>query len=161
MSTNVVNAVFGGQRTAKTRELRQWDYGQILRFVNLPLPPTYIVHFANQLNVGTAKTQIGDEDGVVIPDEYLTTGLPVYAFVFLNTGNSDGETAFTVTIPVIKRPQPTEDAPTPVQQGLIEQAIADLNAGVEAAWEAVHVAQAQAIDVDVENKTLIITKGTL
>lgn len=129
--SNIVTAAFGGLRTAKTRPLWQWDYGQVLQFAGLALPSTYAVHFANEQYASTAKTMIGDADGVDIPDEYLITGLPVYAWVFLHTGADDGETVYMVTIPVNARPQPTEDEPTPVQQGVIDQAIAALNEGVE------------------------------
>lgn len=139
--SNVVTAAFGGLRTAKTRPLWQWDYGQILQFAGLALPSTYTVHFANEQYASTAKTMVGNADGVDIPDEYLITGLPVYAWVFLHTGADDGETVYMVTIPVNARPQPTEDEPTPVQQGAIDQAIAALNAGVERAETAAENAE--------------------
>ena len=128
---NIVKASFVFGKTATTRSLRQWDYGQVLQFEGIDLPAAYTVHFANQPMSGTAKTQIGGPDGVDIPDEYLTTGLPVYAWVYLHTGADDGETVYSVTIPVTKRPKPTEEPPTPVQQGAIDTAIAALNDGVE------------------------------
>jgi hypothetical protein len=138
---NIVKASFVFGKTATTRSLHQWDYGQVLQFERLDLPAAYTVHFANQPMSGNAKTQVGGPDGVTIPDEYLTTGLPVYAWVFLHTGADDGETVYSVTIPITKRPQPTEDEPTPVQQGVIDQAIAALNEGVEAAEGAVQAVQ--------------------
>lgn len=128
---NIVRASFIYGKTAHTRSLYQWDYGQVLQFEGLDLPAAYTVHFANQPMSGTAKTQIGGPDGVAILDEYLTTGLPVYAWVFLHAGADDGETVYSVTIPVIKRPKPTEEPPTPQQQGAIDTAIAALNEGVE------------------------------
>lgn len=136
ITTNKVRAVFGSTRFSRTHRLHQYDYGQILVLEGLELPTAYQVHFSNQPQSGTAKTQIGDENGVEIPDEYLLTGEPVFAWVFLHTGESDGETRYTVEIPVEKRPQPTEDEPTPVQQGVIDQAIAALNSGVERAENA-------------------------
>lgn len=57
---------------------------------------------------------------------------------------------YSVIIPVVARPQPTEDEPTPVQQGVIDQAIAALNAGVQAAQEAAESVQ----DMGVEAETL-------
>ena len=145
MATNIVTAVFGASRVVKTRALYQWDYGQILQFEGLDLPDAYTVHFSNQGIQGTAKTQVGNADGVSIPDEYLTTGLTVYAWVYLHAGEDDGETEYAVIIPVTARPQPTEDEPTPVQQGVIDQAIAALNAGVQDVQEAVEGVQ-DAID---------------
>lgn len=133
---NIVRASFVFGKSTKTRGLHQWDYGQVLKFEGLSLPSAYTVHFSNQLLAGNAKTQVGNADGVSIPDEYLTTGLPVYAWVYLHAGESDGETVYSVMIPVTARPRPVEDAPTPVQQGVIDTAIAALNAGVAAAEDA-------------------------
>ena len=130
MRNNISTAVFGGSRSTRTSPLHQWDYGQVLKFTGISLPGAYTVHFSNAPTQGNAKTQIGNAEGVIIPDEYLITGLPVYAWVFLHTGEDDGETVYMVHIPVIQRPRPTEEPPTPVQQGLIEQAIAALNQGV-------------------------------
>ena len=146
--TNIVTAVFGASRVVKTRALYQWDYGQVLQFEGLDLPDAYTVHFSNQGIQGTAKTQVGNADGVSIPDEYLTTGLTVYAWVYLHAGEDDGETTYAVIIPVTARPQPTEEEPTPVQQGVINQAIAALNAGVEAAQEAAESVQDMGVEVE-------------
>lgn len=146
MSTdNIVRASFVFGKTAKTRSLHQWDYGQVLRFEALDLPAAYTVHFANQPMSGNAKTQVGGPDGVTIPDEYLTTGLPVYAWVYLHAGADDGETVYSVTIPVAKRPKPTEEPPTPAQQSAVEQAIIALNAGVQEAGEAALAAEDAAL----------------
>ena len=143
--TNIVTAAFGASKAVQTRPLHQWDYGQVLQFKGIDLPDAYTVHFSNDGVGGTAKTQVGNADGVDIPNEYLTTGQPVYAWVFLHASEDDGETVYSVTIPVTARPRPTEDAPTPQQQGLIDQAIAALNAGVEDVQEAVEGVQ-DAID---------------
>ena len=129
---NIVTAAFGGSRSARTRGLYQWDYGMVLQFTGLSLPSAYTVHFSNTPMSGTAKTQVGNADGVSIPDEYLTTGGNVYAWIFLHSGENDGYTCYMVTIPVTARPQPTEDAPTPVQRSVIDQAIAALNGGIQA-----------------------------
>ena len=134
MNNNIVTAVFGNNSDlAGTRSLWQWDYGMRLKMVGLDLPATYTVHQSNEKMSGSAKTVIGDETGVDILDEYLTTGKTVYAWVYLHTGEADGETVKMVMIPVNARPMPVEEQPTPVQRGLIDTAIAELNAGVEAA----------------------------
>ena len=145
MTTNVVTAAFGASKIVRTRALYQWDYGQVLQFAGLDLPDAYTVHFSNQGIGGTAKTQVGNADGVDIPDEYLTSGQAVYAWVYLHAGDADGETVYAVIIPVTARPRPTEEEPTPVQQGAIDQAIAALNAGVQDVQEAVEGVQ-DAID---------------
>ena len=138
---NKVIAAFGASRNAKTRPLYQYDYGQILVLAGPKLPPSYEVHFSNQAESGRAKTMIGNADGVSIPDEYLRSGQTIYAWVFLHGGDSDGATKYTVTIPVTQRSLPTDQKPTPIQQGVIDQTIAALNNGVQIAQEAAEDAQ--------------------
>lgn len=131
---NVIVATFDGNRSgnavyARTEPLWQYDYGQVLRFDGIDLPMSYEVHFSNSEN-GTSKTQIGDADGVAIPDEYLTSGKNVYACVFLHEGAEDGETEYCVVIPVNKRSRPSDEPPTPEQQSAITQALAALESAV-------------------------------
>ena len=145
MSTNIVVAAFGGSKVVRTRALYQWDYGQMLQFSGLDLPDAYTVHFSNVGVGGTAKTMVGNADGVDIPDEYLTTGQTVYAWVYLHAGDADGETVYSVIIPVVARPKPVEDEPTPAQQGAVDQAIAALNDGVDRAEAAAEAAE-QAVE---------------
>lgn len=116
-------------RVAQTGNLFQYDYGQRLILAGIELPTTYEVHFSNA-NIGNSKTAIGDSTGVDIPDEYLLSGDPVHVWLFLHNGESDGETEYHGIIGVTKRAKPTDQAPTPVQQSVIDQAIAALNAGV-------------------------------
>lgn len=130
MNGNITTAPLGGNRNIKTKPLFQYDYGQVLKIVGVTLPAAYEVHFSNQLH-GVATTQIGNADGVIIPDIYLTTGEPVYAWVYLHTGTDDGETEYTITIPVVRRASISDAEPTPVQQDVITQAIAALNTAVE------------------------------
>jgi len=128
---NIVKASFGGLREVATAPLWQWDYGQILRITGLDLPQAFEVHFSNSKERGTSKTQIGQDSQVTIPDEYLTSGADVYAFIYLHEGETDGETEYRIKIPVKERPQPTDVEPTPQEQSEITQAIAALNSAVE------------------------------
>jgi len=133
--TNIVTAAFEtGSTSAIANALYQWDYGQVLRLEGVDLPGTYEVHFANQPG-GLSKTALGNADGVPILDEYLTTGKPVYAWVYVHTGDSDGETVYMVTIPVIPRARPTDQPATPQQQTAISQALALLNGAIDGAQE--------------------------
>lgn len=140
---NIVKAIFSGGCTQITAAgaLWQWDQGQILQIVGLDLPDAYQVEFSNQPGRGTAAPMIGGVDGVEIPDVYLATGKPVYAFVVLHAGEDDRETEYKITIPVNARPQPTDVQPTPEQQSVIDQLIAALNAGVEKAEDAAAAAE--------------------
>ena len=129
---NIVEAVFRDDTpTIIAGPLYQYDYGQILRIDGVNLPDAYEVHFANKLFGVDSTTQIGGADGVSIPDVYLTTGKPVYAWIYLHAGENDGETVRAIEIPVRKRAKPSNDAPDPVEQDVITQTIAALNAAVE------------------------------
>lgn len=44
-TTRIVEAWFNGTREAKTRSLFQYDYGQLLTFPDLTVPPAYQVQF--------------------------------------------------------------------------------------------------------------------
>ena len=131
----VVATVSNLDRNVRTRPLYQYDYGQILYIDGVTLPPSYEVHFSND-QTGSSKTQIGNEQGVVIPQEYLLTGKPVYAWVYLHNDTDDGETVYTITIPVIKRAKITEDTPTPSEESTISQLIEQMNTAVETAQAA-------------------------
>ena len=139
---NVVSAYLGNSRTATTAARYQWNYGQVLRINGIDLPHSFQVHFSNTPKVGTSTTSIGTGGEVVIPDAYLTTGKTVYAWIFLHNADTDGETMYAITIPVIPRPQPTDEEPTPVQQSEINQLIDALNSGVDRAETAADSAEA-------------------
>ena len=127
-STNILTASFNGRtETWASRHLWQWDYGQILQLPDLQLPASYQVHFANQPAGGHAYVVLGDEDGAAIPDTLLQTGLPINAWVFLQTGQDDGETCYKIFIPVDPRPRPSEETPTPAQQSALDEAIDLIN----------------------------------
>lgn len=123
--SNVIYANLRKSSPSPIGTLYQHDYGQKLVFTNANLPDTYEVHFAN-VNSATSVTMIGDETGVAIPDAMLTSGEDISVWIYLHTGNSDGETEYHVTIGVLKRAQPTHDQPTPVQQSELEQLMARL-----------------------------------
>jgi len=144
--SNIITATFeNGCVTTITREVWQWDYGQILQFPDLGLPESYEVHFGNTV-VGLAPIQIGNADGVQIPDILLAQPEAITAWVFLHVGDSDGETRYQVTIPVIPRAKPfTGDVP-PVQQSAITQAISLLNGAVDDAEESAAAASQSATD---------------
>ena len=133
ITTNIITASFSGadNRMTTTRGLYQYDYGQVLRFDGLDLPQAYEVHFSDKPYSGEATTQIGNADGVTIPDAYLLESGYVYAWIYLHTGEDDGETRYTVKIPVAGRSKTIPAQPDPVQQDAITEAIAALNIAVE------------------------------
>lgn len=128
----IVNAYcLRSDRQTVTRALTQYDYGQTLMLHDVTLPETYEVHFSNSEAQGTTKTVIGNADGVEIPDEYLRTGKPVYAFLVLHKDADDGRTVYKIKIPINPRPAPTDEPITPQEQSAVTQAIAALNSAVE------------------------------
>ena len=129
----VIKAIFDqlGGNEVTTESRYQYDYGMVLKFGGaVTLPQAYEVHFALD-KTGDAVTQIGGADGVTVPDSMFTSGSPIYAWVYLHDGETDGYTQYTAIIPVIKRAAPSDQEPTPVQQSAIDQAIAALGVAVE------------------------------
>lgn len=131
MRGDKIIANFSGGKSINTTEAWQWDYGLELVINGLDLPFAFETHYSNQPTSGETTTQIGQNNTVIIPDIYLTTGDFIYAFIYLHDGEDDGETEYRIIIPVKKRPKPTNYEPTPVQQDAITEAIAALDAAVE------------------------------
>ena len=129
MRGKTVRAVFGGGRYAETESVTQYDYGQMLLFADIELPAVYEVLFAK--GYGKAVKQIGGADGVRIPDAMLNSSGMISAWVFLHEGADDGETEYTVRIPVAGRSEDSGEEPAPEEQSVITEAIAALNAGVD------------------------------
>lgn len=144
MNNNILSVVFGPSRTGQTRKAYQYDYGMVLTFPELSLPAAYEVHFANKETGVDSVTQIGNADGVSVPDAMFISGDPVYVWIYLHTGQDDGETVYRALIPVVKRSRPSDATPDPVQQSEIDQAIAALNAAVEQTGQDVESAAASA-----------------
>lgn len=131
MATNIITAAYSSSNITYTKPAYQYDYGMILQFRGIELPQAYEVHFSNTEFCGESISQIGDADGVTIPDEMFLSGNPIYAWTYLHTGLDDGETVYKTVISINKRAQPSDIEPTPVQQDVITQAIAALNVAVE------------------------------
>ena len=157
--TKIVTVTFNGTRNANTRKLFQYDYGQSYYFKDLELPEVFEVHFSNKPKDGKAKTMIGQNQYVDIPDEYLTTGLPVYAWIFLHNGSTDGETRYTIQTGVTPKSKLENAEPTPVQQDTITRTIAVLNEAVDKSEqsaedsEAWAVGQRDGVDVETDDET--------
>ena len=135
MNTTIVQFI-GHDTMAFAKPLWQWDYGQILVIRGVLLPASFEVHWTDKAT-GTTTTTLGQTAGgvssVTVPDIYLESGNDVFAYIYLHETNADGETEYKITIPVLKRPQPTHETPTPVQQTEIEQIIAELGRETDAA----------------------------
>lgn len=157
---NIVTAVFadGSNNTFANENLYQYDYGQILKIEGAELPSTFTVEFCN---VGDEETiqQIGSADGVTIPDNFLQTGKDIEAYIFLHTGEDDGETEYKITILVYPKPEQGDEEPTPAQQSVIDQLIVALNSGVEHVDAVAEQMEESQITVSVEDGILTFKRG--
>ena len=165
MDRNIITMQLCVGQVARSWGLFQYDYGQHLIFEGVELPEAYEVHFSNH-EEGASKTVIGDPTGVDIPNEFLLSGDPIYVWIYLHVGDSDGETEYSGIISVIKRAKPTDIPPTPVQQSAIDQAIAALNtavaeaqAAMRGAIDAQHAAE-QAMSTKIDKDDIATTTET-
>ena len=109
MGINIVTANFSnGGRDSITRKLYQYDYGQKINIKGLNLPNTFEVHISNDNNAITAETYIGNKNQIEIPDKFLLSGENIYLWIFLHSTAEDGETRYTIIVPVQKKPKPEE-----------------------------------------------------
>lgn len=115
----------------------------------------YTVDFSNSI-YGESKKMIGDDTGVTIPDEYFIPGQTIFAWVVIS-GEDSRETVYEVRIPISLRARPTDETPTPQQQSIIDQLIAEMDTAVDAAegYAADAEAAKEAVeDLGVEAETL-------
>lgn len=138
--SNILRVSFRGKQQITAKSLYQYDYGQVLKFVDLNLPAAYEVHFSNYEH-GESTTVLATSNEVTIPDMYFTSGKDIYVWVYLHAGNSDGETKYQVNIPIIKRASISDEEPTVEEASVINQTIAALNAAVTESREGVQTVQ--------------------
>lgn len=132
METKIIKAVFGGSRYTVTAKRTRTDYGQVLEISGVDLPSTFECIFSNSsTSAGVGKKMIGSNQRVLIPDEYLTTGQTIYAWILLHDTEDDGRHMYSIKIPVDDMPDTSPEEPTPVEQSVISQAITALNTAVE------------------------------
>lgn len=130
MRTNVTAVYFNGSTKGSASDsLYQYDYGQYLTFPDLELPETYEVHFAFGVDE-TSVPAVGDANGVKVPDSCLDNSGTLYGYIYLHTGENDGETAYIAKVAVKPRAAIGEDQGTDEEQSAMTQAVAALNAGV-------------------------------
>lgn len=146
--SNILRVSFCGKQQITAKSLYQYDYGQVLKFVDLNLPAAYEVHFSNYEH-GESIPILATSNEVTIPDMYFTSGRDIYVWVYLHAGDSDGETEYQVNIPIIKRASISGEEPTEEQQSIIDQTIIALNNAVT---------EARAISEDVTEKDAHVTQ---
>lgn len=109
---NIITANFsGGGTSATTAPLWQWDYGQVLCITGIDLPAAFEVHFSTNRTGGVSTTAVGADGQVTIPNVLLTIGKNLNAWIYLSDSEGEGETEYSILIPVKARPMPeTYDA---------------------------------------------------
>lgn len=127
--------------------LWQYDYGQYLKIEGIDLPASFEVDFAT-IDQSSSVTMLGEDGQVKVPDDMLDEGVDITAYIYLHSDETDGYTEYVIQIPVISRPDRTEETPTPQEQTLIEQAIVVLNHAVEQTGQDVEAAQQAAEDAE-------------
>ena len=129
MRNNIVTARFTDSNTCKTQAAYLYDYGLILKIKGLELPPMYEVHFSHTIDIPSI-TQVGDIDGVSIPDILLQDGEVIYAWLYLHTGDSDGETVKRIIIPLEQRAPIGDERPDPHEESALNEAVEIFNQGI-------------------------------
>ena len=128
-TSKIIRAVVGSGKYTTTAPIMKEDYGIYLQIEGVDLPASYEVDFSNSRTGGGSVTMIGDENGVLIPTQFIATGKDVFAFLY-HVGADYGKTVYTFCIPNRLRPDRTDETPEPEQQSVIDQAIAALNTAV-------------------------------
>lgn len=104
-----------GARTAKVKDIWQWDYGQILRIQGLNLPTAVEIHFSLDEHGGEAARRIGvTKDGVTdvpIPDSMVENesayGDSYYFFAYIYLADEEsGNTEYKIRAKVSTRSRP-------------------------------------------------------
>ena len=131
MKTNTitVNIPEGKERVMAPALRWEYDLAQYLKIEGLQLPEYYQVDFCN---VGDEETitMVGTADGVLIPDQLIQTGLPIAAYLYLQTGTESWNTEIMILISVMGRPERTDIEPTPEEQSTIDSLLAAMNEAV-------------------------------
>ena len=109
---NIITAAFpAGKTETTTAPLWQWDYGQVLCITGIDLPAAFEVHFSTNRTGGVSTVAVGADGQVTIPNDLLTIGKNLNAWIYLSDAQGEGETEYAITIPVKARPMPeTYDA---------------------------------------------------
>ena len=155
---NIINAAFVRNGvTVRTLPVYQYDSGMILQISGLDdLPSTFRADFANT-ETGQSKTVIGTDGEVHIPYEYFVPGATIHCWLVW-TGADYVVTKRHIMIPVARRATPTDEEPSPDEQGVIDQAIAALNDAVEHTGQDVDAAAGYAEQAEQSAQTAIDAK---
>ena len=126
---NVILAPMAGRTMCTTKTVYQYNSGMLLKLIGLELPTGYEVDFANSAT-GSSITQVGNADGVRIPDQFFVPGSTIHAW-YVAVGTDYAVTRYHIMIPIAQRASRTNEEPTQTQESALDEAIAALNDAIE------------------------------
>ena len=106
--SNTITAFFKG-RVGVAESIYQHDYGRVLVIDGLNLPAVFEAHFTT-LAEDDAITVIGQNNRVAIPDSCINKTGIVTVYIYLHSGENDGETEYVIRFAVVRRARPVYDA---------------------------------------------------
>lgn len=147
------------KRYFKTDPIWQYDVGHVLDLHEFDtLPETFQVHFSHDPS-GDAVTQIGQNGACSVPDSFVQVAKTIYAWIYVATVDT-GLTKYFIEMPVARKSNPSDQEPEPVEQSVIDQAVAALNAGVDRAEDVADVAEAAQAGAEAAEQGAITAQQT-
>lgn len=144
-TTRIIRGTINSMGYTVTSAITQWDYGWIFIPEFEDIPATYRLDFSNDEHHGTALPVYCGSEGGEVPKELIDTGKDIWVWFFY-IGDGFGKSEHKWKIPNKCKPKTAEDEPDPAQQGVIDQAIAQLNAAVEKTAQDVQTTTANAAE---------------
>lgn len=144
-SKKIIRGAVNGRGFTITSTITQWDYGWIFIPDIESMPPTYRLDFSNEEKNGVALPVFCGSEGAEVPKELIDTGKDIHVW-YVCIGDGYGITEYHWKIPNKCKSKTEEDEPTPTQQGIVDQAIAQLNAAVEKTAQDVQTTTANAAE---------------
>lgn len=129
-TSRIIRGIVTNSGFAITSSITQGDYGYIFMPEIENLPNTYRLDFSNSEHHGEALPVFGNSEGAEVPKELIDTGKDIWVW-FYYLGDGYGKSTNKWRIPNDYKPKTAEVSPDPTQQGIVDQAIAQLNAAVE------------------------------
>lgn len=100
-----IDVTFGKGNICQTRDVYQWDRGQILRFTE-PLPDGTVVEIGNISGINPFRRELTNNQ-VEMPDTILQSSNTIYAYVSIVDDDSS-TTIKKIVIHVITKPKPAD-----------------------------------------------------
>ena len=144
-TTKIIRGTVNSRGYTITSAITQWDYGYVFVPEFEDMPATYRLDFSNDEHHGTALPVYCGSEGGEVPKELIDTGKDIWVWFFY-IGDGFGKSEHKWKIPNKCKPKTAEDEPDPTKQGVIDQAIAQLNAAVEKTAQDVQTTTANAAE---------------